>query len=57
MLAGHEPLLSQTLSYMLASPALQVDFKKGAMVALEFASFRGEPRGVLKWMLTARLSS
>jgi phosphohistidine phosphatase len=55
LLAGHEPLFSHTVSYLLDSPALKVDFKKGALVAIEFESLRGEPRGVLKWMLIPRL--
>lgn len=55
LLAGHEPLFSQTLSYLLDSPSLKVDFKKGALVAIEFESLRGEPRGTLRWMLTPRL--
>src|SRR5580693_8538723 len=31
LLAGHEPLLSQLASYLLASPALQLEMKKAAM--------------------------
>lgn len=52
LLAGHEPLLSATVSHFLGAPALQVEMKKGALVAIEFASLRGEPKGVLNWMLT-----
>jgi phosphohistidine phosphatase len=55
MLAGHEPLFSQTVSYLLDAPAMKIDFKKGAMVAIEFENLRGEPRGVLRWMLIPRL--
>ena len=55
LLAGHEPLFSRTITYLLGAPALQVDVKKGSVVAIEIQSFRGDPRGVLKWMLTPRL--
>jgi phosphohistidine phosphatase len=56
LLAGHEPLFSQAVSYLLDAPAMKVDMKKGALVAIEIESFRGEPRGVLKWMLIPKLS-
>ena len=57
LLAGHEPLLSQLVSYLLASPALQFDFKKGALVSIRMDEFRGEPHGVLQWILTAKLAN
>jgi phosphohistidine phosphatase len=56
LLSGHEPLLSQTASYLLDAPALKVDMKKAALVAIEIESLRGDPRGVLKWMLIPKLS-
>ena len=56
LLTGHEPLLSQVVSYLLASPALRFDFKKGALVAITLESFRGEPHGTLEWILTAKLA-
>lgn len=55
LLAGHEPLFSQTVSYLLDSPSLKIDFKKGALVAIDFDGVRGEPRGTLRWMLIPRL--
>jgi len=55
LLAGHEPLFSQTAAYLLDAPALKIDFKKGALVAIDFESVRGEPRGTLRWMLIPRL--
>jgi phosphohistidine phosphatase len=55
LLAGHEPLLSMTAAYLLGVPALQIDFKKAALVRIDQESFGGAPRGVLKWMLTPRL--
>ncbi len=55
LLAGHEPLFSQAVSYLLGSPSLRVEMKKGAIAAIEFTSVRGEPRGVLRWMLIPKL--
>ena len=57
LLVGHEPLLSQCVSFLLNAPTLAVDFKKGALVAIHCAQLRGQPRGVLLWMLTARLAA
>jgi phosphohistidine phosphatase len=55
LLAGHDPLLSQTVAFLLGAPDLQVDLKKGAMVRVDQETLRGEPRAILKWMLTPRL--
>ncbi len=56
LLASHEPLVSQLVSYLLGAPALQVEMKKAALVCIEIVTFRGEPRGVLKWMLTPKVA-
>ena len=55
MLAGHEPLLSTLTGYLLCAPELLVDFKKGAIVRIDFQSFGAQPYGVLKWMLVPKL--
>jgi phosphohistidine phosphatase len=55
LLAGHEPLFSSLTAYLLASPNLQIDFKKGAIARIDFDSFGPQPRGVLKWMLLPKL--
>jgi phosphohistidine phosphatase len=52
LLAGHEPLLSQSAAYLLDSPSLNIDFKKGAIIRIDFESAGAAPRGVLKWMIT-----
>lgn len=57
LLAGHEPLFSALTAYLLASPNLQIDFKKGAMACVEITHFPAEPSGVLKWMLTPKLAA
>ncbi len=55
LIAGHEPLLSATMAYMLGVPGLHVDLKKGAMVRIDQDGCDGAPHGILKWMLTPRL--
>jgi phosphohistidine phosphatase len=55
LLAGHEPLLSVLMSWLLASPALRVEMKKSTIVRIDVDSFRGTPRGILRWMIVPRL--
>lgn len=57
LLAGHEPQLSQLVAFLLGTAALQVDMKKGALVRIDVDQFSGNPRGVLKWMLTPKLAA
>jgi len=57
LLAGHEPLFGRLAAYLLGSPNLQVDFKKGAMICVEIERFPAEPHGVLRWMLTSKLAA
>jgi phosphohistidine phosphatase len=56
VLAGHEPLFSQLAAYLLDSPSLNVDFKKGAMMRIDFEATGAAPRGVLKHFMTAATS-
>jgi phosphohistidine phosphatase len=56
LLVGHEPLFSSLSAYLLGAPGLDVDFKKGAILAVEISGFGPRPQGVLRWMLTARLA-
>jgi phosphohistidine phosphatase len=57
LLAGHEPLFSRLTAYLLGSPNLVVEFKKGAMACIEVERFPAEPHGVLRWMLTSKLAA
>jgi phosphohistidine phosphatase len=57
LLVGHEPLFGRLMAYLLGSPNLQVDFKKGAMACIELDRFPAEPHGVLRWMLTSKLAT
>ena len=56
LLAGHEPLFSHAAAWMLGSTRAMVHFRKGAIVRIDFDSIGAEPRGVLQWMLTAKLA-
>ena len=56
LLTGHEPLLGQFVAFVLDSPALRVDFKKGALVRIHVDRFGPAPHGVLVWMLTPKLA-
>jgi len=56
LLVGHEPLFGCLVGHLLGTPALQMDFKKGALVRVDLDQFGVQPRGVLRWMLTPRLA-
>ncbi len=56
LIAGHEPLLSRLVAYLLAAPALRVEMKKAAMVRIDVESFGAAPHGALRWMITPRLA-
>jgi phosphohistidine phosphatase len=52
LLAGHEPLFSATVAYLLGSTREMVHFRKGALIRIDVRSFGAAPAGVLEWMLT-----
>jgi phosphohistidine phosphatase len=56
LLVGHEPLFGLLAAYLLGTPETQIDFKKGALFAVDLPAAGARPRGVLKWMLTSRLA-
>ncbi len=56
LLAGHEPLFSATVAWMLGSTRAMVEFKKAALVRIDVETPGPEPNGVLQWMLTPKLS-
>lgn len=57
LFASHNPLCAQVTGYLLGSPGLQVEFPKGGLVRIDFSAFGSEPKGVLRWMLTSKLST
>src|SRR5437660_12800028 len=48
MIVGHEPLFSSVYAYLLGSPALQIDVKKGSLGRIDVNRFNGQPQGVLR---------
>src|SRR5690606_15849219 len=56
LLSSHNPLCATLAAYLLASPNLWVDFKKGAILRIDFDEFGHEPHGLLRWMLAPRLA-
>ena len=57
LLASHEPLMGRCLGYLLGTPELLVDFKKGAIVRVDLEHFGLNPRGSLRWMLIPKLAA
>lgn len=57
LLVGHEPLLSETASYLLGASRVLVGMKKGAMLRIDVDESDREPSGVLQWLITPRLAS
>ena len=56
LLASHEPLLSSTIAWLLGTPTMQVDMKKGALARIDVDRFGPRAQGVLRWLLTPRLA-
>jgi phosphohistidine phosphatase len=56
LLVGHEPHMSGFTGFLLGTPELRVDFKKGAMVRIDLMDLGVQPRGVLKWMMAPKLA-
>jgi phosphohistidine phosphatase len=56
MIVGHEPLFSHLVAYLLDSPALVVDFKKGALVRIDMDQFGVKPHGILRWFLPPKVA-
>jgi phosphohistidine phosphatase len=56
MLVGHEPHMGLMTAFVLGTPELLVDFKKGALVRVDVPGYTARPRGVLKWMIAPKLA-
>lgn len=56
LLAGHEPLFSQTTAYLVGSTRAMIDFRKGALLRIDFAAIGAEPRGLLQFLLIPKVS-
>ena len=56
ILTGHDPLFTDLAGYLLGFPGLRIDFKKGALLRIDFDKFSAQPQGTLKWMLVPKLA-
>jgi phosphohistidine phosphatase len=56
LLSGHEPLLSETVSYLLGAERVVVDLKKGALARIDVDNPGDVPEGALQWLLTPKLA-
>jgi phosphohistidine phosphatase len=56
LLSSHEPLCGYLTAYLLNSPRMVVDVKKGALIRIDLDRFGPEPRGILRWMITPGLA-
>jgi phosphohistidine phosphatase len=56
MLVGHNPQFAQLSGYLLGASEVQVEFKKGALLRIDFEQFRAQPKGTLRWYLTAKMA-
>jgi phosphohistidine phosphatase len=55
LLAGHEPLFSSMVAWLLGSTRSIVEFKKAALVRIDVQT-GASPQGVLQWMITPKLA-
>ncbi len=56
LLSGHEPLLSYLAAFLLGTPSLRIDLKKGSLMRIDIDRLGAQPRGVLRWYLTPKLA-
>jgi len=56
MIVGHEPLFSSVYAYLLGTPSVQIDVKKGSLGRIDVERFTGQPRGVLRWLVHPKLA-
>jgi phosphohistidine phosphatase len=56
LLVGHNPLFTDLARYLLNSPHLGIDFKKGALMRVDIDQISSHPAGVLRWYLTPKMA-
>lgn len=56
LLVGHNPLFANLGAYLLGTPNAHVEFKKGAIMRIDFQALGLRPKGTLRWYLTAALA-
>jgi phosphohistidine phosphatase len=56
VLVGHNPQFGQLAGYLLGTPELQIDVKKGSLLRIDFEGHSSQPKGILRWFLIAKLA-
>jgi len=54
--ATHEPICGHLAAYLLNTPALRIEVKKGALIRIDVERLGPKPHGVLKWMIVPKLA-
>ena len=57
IVSGHEPLLSSLAAFLLGTPSLWIDLKKGSLLRIDMDRAGTEPRGVLCWYFTPKIAA
>jgi phosphohistidine phosphatase len=57
LLVGHNPLFSDLAAYLIGSKTAQIHFTKGTIMRVDVDSFLSQPKGTLRWYLTAKLAA
>lgn len=57
LLVGHNPLFGYLPGFLLGSKDLEIDFKKGAIMRIDFERISARPSGTLRYHLTAKLAT
>jgi len=55
LVVGHEPLFSALTAFLLGFPALEIEFSPATLACVTIEEFTAQPRGLLRWVLAARL--
>jgi phosphohistidine phosphatase len=56
VLVGHNPQFGELAGYLLGTPELQIDVKKGSLLCIDFEGLPSRPKGILRWFLIAKLA-
>lgn len=55
--ATHEPICGRLAAFLLNTPALRIEVKKGTLIRTVAVNSLGpKPHGVLKWMIVPKLA-
>lgn len=57
LLVGHQPLFSALAAYFMGFPDAAIGFDTATLGCIEIHGFNREPRGLLKWLLPARVAA